>query len=89
MSKLTVAFDINGTLTFPELRQFFKLIDRSQCHLIAWSTLGATYAKTFCQKHGLEADEYLRKHKVQVDIAIDDFPDSIKNARLVLGFRLN
>ncbi len=87
MQKTLVAFDVNGTLTKPEVRELFKLIDRSQCHLIVWSTLGIDYAKEFCQKYNLEADEYLDKDSKKVDLAIDDLPQWVKNAKMVLGVK--
>lgn len=86
MSKKTsIAFDVNGTLTIPEVRTLFQCLDKKKCHLIVWSTLGADYAHLFCQKYQLTADEYLAKRVKNVDIAVDDLPETIEVAKLVLG----
>jgi hypothetical protein len=83
--KITVAFDVNNTLTVPGVQKLFEALDRNKCHLIVWSTLGADYAKDYCQSKNLEADEYLDKEARTVDIAIDDIPQSIEAALVVLG----
>lgn len=85
--KISIAFDVNGTLTDERVRQLFLCLDRKKCHLIVWSTIGPAYAKKFCEEFNLAADEYLGKEVKPVDIAIDDYPESILTAQLVLGLR--
>jgi hypothetical protein len=87
-TKLTIAFDVNNTLTDPQMRRLFNSLNRTKCHLIVWSTLGAEYAKDFCQENNLKAHEYCDKQEKHVDIAIDDIPDSIQAASLVLGVKI-
>jgi hypothetical protein len=82
---LVIAFDINGTLTNPLVRDLFKVLDRGKCYLIVWSTLGVEYSKNFCEKHGLEPDEVIDKQAREVEIAVDDLPESISVADLVIG----
>jgi len=84
-SKVSIAFDINGVLTEPIFQQLFNSLDRSKCHLIVWSSMGIDRIKEFCKENKLEADEYLEKQSKKVDIAIDDHPEMIINAKKVLG----
>lgn len=84
MKKITIAFDVNGTLTREPVRKLMEGLDHNKCHVIVWSSLGEAYAQTFCKKYGLVADEYLHKDTVAVDIAVDDVPDSVTSADLFL-----
>lgn len=83
--KLTIAFDINGTLSVPQVTKLFKALDRSRCHLIVWSSLGPPYCRRFCAENGLEPDEIIEKNAKEVDLAFDDYPQNIKTARILLG----
>lgn len=85
--KFRIAFDVNGTLSHPLVRELFKSIDRERWYVIVWSTLGKGYAKKFCEEHDLIADEFMNKQVEEVDVAVDDIPDSIQAAKLVLGVR--
>ncbi|MBU1033461.1 hypothetical protein KKI22_00740 [Patescibacteria group bacterium] len=86
-TKISIAFDINGVLTEPIFQQLFDSLDRSKCHLIVWSSMGASKAKDFCTKNQLVADEYLDKQSKKIDIAIDDHPEMILSAIKVLGVK--
>ena len=87
--KLTIAFDVNNTLSHSLVRKMFSSLDRKSVHIIVWSTLGADYARRFCQESGLQADEYLDKQARKVDIALDDIPTSITASKLVFGVYQN
>lgn len=86
-NKISIAFDINGVLTEDLFQDLFRALDRSKCHLIVWSSMGADRAKQFCLENMLEADEYLNKQSKRVDIAIDDKPEMILTAEQVLGVK--
>lgn len=81
---MIVAFDVNGTLTQEPVRKLFQALDRKKCQVVVWSSLGETYARHFCEKYGLVADEYMHKDARRVDVAIDDVPDSVSLAEVLL-----
>lgn len=85
MKKLTIAFDVNGTLTRKELRDLFQALDPKKCQRIVWSTVGINYCKNFCKQHNLEPDEIIEKYSKPVDITIDDNPSFAQAASQVLG----
>lgn len=82
--KIIIAFDVNNTLSDPRVQKLFHALDRNKCHVVVWSSVGAGFAQTFCQQEGIVADSYLKKDTIQVDIAIDDIPESISTAALTL-----
>lgn len=86
-NKISIAFDINGVLTESMFQQLFNALDKSKCHLIVWSSMGSIKAKEFCEKNNINADEYLEKQVKKVDIAIDDQPQFIINAKKILGVK--
>lgn len=80
-----VAFDVDDTLIIPAkatdnfrdvphypniaLLQWFQ---RHGHHVIVWSGGGVDYAKTWCDKLGIQPDEVVKKGSKDVDIAFDD-----------------
>ena len=85
MKKLTIAFDINRTLTEEVIRRLFQALDRSKCEVIVWSTQGRAYCEAFCAEYNLRPDRIVEKHSEKVDIAVDDLPGNIHQASVVLG----
>jgi len=81
---ITIAFDVNGTLTQERVRALFNALNRRKCRVIVWSTLGINYCKQFCLKHELKPDEFWEKHTRHVDIAVDDQLVSILQADVVV-----
>ena len=82
---ISVAFDVNGTLTQECVRWLLRSIDRQKAHVVVWSTMGIDYCKTYCEGMDIKPDEYLKKQAKRVDIAFDDFPHSIERADEVIG----
>lgn len=82
--KLTIAFDVNGTLTVETIQRLTDALDRKKCILIVWSSLGKGYAQEFCQRYGIHADGYYLKGSVDVDIAVDDHPETVSRSGLIL-----
>lgn len=83
--KMIIAFDVNSTLSDSRVQKLFHALDRNKCHIIVWSSVGAAFAESFCLEAGIVADSYLKKDTLPVDIAIDDIPDSISSASLILA----
>jgi hypothetical protein len=81
---ITIAFDINGTLTQERVRGMFNALDRNKCKVIVWSTFGIDYCRQFCEQNNLEPDDIWEKQARYVDIAVDDLPTSITQAREVI-----
>ena len=83
-----VAFDVDDTLIIPavatdldrdipnyETIAIYRWFQAQGCYMIIHSGGGADYAKTWAEKLGLEANEYLAKDsrlKDKIDIAVDD-----------------
>jgi len=81
---MTVAFDVDGTLIYPEgvpghepdtpryeVIQLFHLFERFGCTMIIWSGGGIDYAERWAGKLGLQA-VIAEKGNVKADIVIDD-----------------
>ena len=82
---ISIAFDINGTLTQARVRALFNALNRDKCEVIVWSTFGIQYCRQFCDKYSLTPDDILEKQSRYVDVAIDDVPTSISQAEVVVG----
>lgn len=83
MTKITAAFDIDGTLIHQgvmsedtpryDVIQLFKLFESFGCEMYIWSGCGIDYADRWREKLGLDAHVVAKKSFIP-DIAVDDFP---------------
>jgi len=84
---LVIAFDVDDTLIVPSVAtgfdrdtpnyeniSLFRWFKAQGHYMIIWSGSGVDWAKTWAEKLGLEADEFLVKEKREgyIDIAFDD-----------------
>lgn len=92
LMKMTVAFDVDGTLIHMagdlcdtpryDVVQLFKLLEAFGCEMYIWSGGGIDYATRWRDKLGLKA-EVIRKGSMTVDLAIDDLPsDDVDNEKI-------
>lgn len=82
--KLTVAFDVIGTLIHDvgnqeevpryEIIDLYNTFRKFGCRMIVWSSAGAEYAEKIRRKLGLSGGSMM-KGEIKPDIAIDDMPN--------------
>lgn len=63
--------DARGSL-LPGVRPALVRLREAGCHLFLWSSVGAEYARTVAQTHGLS--EFFEGFAAKPDIIIDDMP---------------
>ena len=82
---ITVAFDIDGTLIYPEgvpnhladtprydIINFLLFLQKIGCEIVIWSGGGTEYAVHWIYKLGLDNCRVAEKGSLEPDIAVDD-----------------
>jgi hydroxymethylpyrimidine pyrophosphatase-like HAD family hydrolase len=95
MARVTVAFDIDGTLIHQvgvnedtpryDVVQLYKLLEGFGCEMYVWSGGGIDYARRWRDKLGLMSAKVVMKGSFQPDIAIDDMDLDFRQVEGSLG----
>lgn len=78
---MLIAFDIDGTLEgrYKPNKEMHDLLHKFASHgidIVVWSGGGVDYAKRYVERHKLPALASHKRTDLDVDLAIDDIPDT-------------